>query len=183
MVDWATLLRVVRAGDSAWVPVEDRQWPTQVADLPRHRPACRIVVLSVVPEEAEGLRAIDAGASGYCHLFARPELLREVQRVVRLGGFWVGPALVRRLAAATRELLQRGPIGAQAEPDLSSLTERELQVARAVARGQCNHEVADQLYSSERTVKAHLASVFEMLGVRDRVQLVLRLARDIRSAY
>lgn len=181
-VDWMTLLRVVQAGDSVWVPVEHRQWPTQVADLLRHQPACRIVVLSAVPEDAEGLRAIDAGASGYCHLFALPELLREVEQVVRLGGLWVGPALVRRLAAATRELLQRSPVGALAEPDLSSLTERETQVARAVAEGQSNREVADQLHISERTVKAHLGSVFEKLGVRDRVQLVLRLARDIPSA-
>jgi DNA-binding NarL/FixJ family response regulator len=53
---------------------------------------------------------------------------------------------------------------------------REAQVARAVAVGRSNKEVADLLFISERTVKAHLSAVFEKIGVRDRLQLVLRLA-------
>jgi len=49
-------------------------------------------------------------------------------------------------------------------------------VARVVSAGRSNKEVAAQLFISERTVKAHLGAVFEKLGVRDRLQLVLRLA-------
>ena len=56
------------------------------------------------------------------------------------------------------------------------LSVREAQVARAVTAGRSNREVAALLFISERTVKAHLGTVFEKLGVRDRLQLVLRLA-------
>ena len=49
-------------------------------------------------------------------------------------------------------------------------------MARAVTAGRSNREVADLLFISERTVKAHLGAVFEKIGVRDRLQLVLRLA-------
>jgi DNA-binding NarL/FixJ family response regulator len=136
-----------------------------------------VVVLSSVPEQVEGLRALNAGARGYCHLLAAPVLLQEVAQVVSLGGLWVGPDLVQRLMAATRELLQRSPDAVRPAVDLSVLSERELQVARAVAEGQSNREVAEQLHITERTVKAHLGAVFEKLGLRDRVQLVLQLAQ------
>jgi DNA-binding NarL/FixJ family response regulator len=60
------------------------------------------------------------------------------------------------------------------------LSARELQVAQAVAEGRSNKEVADLLSISERTVKAHLGAVFEKLGIRDRLQLVL-FAASVRQ--
>jgi len=54
-----------------------------------------------------------------------------------------------------------------------TLTVREIEVARAVARGDSNKEIARHLGITERTVKAHLSTLFEKLGVRDRLQLAL----------
>jgi DNA-binding NarL/FixJ family response regulator len=59
--------------------------------------------------------------------------------------------------------------------DLNSLTSRETMVAERVAHGASNREIAEVLKISERTVKAHLTTSFEKLGVRDRVQLALRM--------
>jgi DNA-binding NarL/FixJ family response regulator len=101
-----------------------------------------------------------------------------VAQVIQHGGLWLGPDLVQRLMAATRDVLARSPNAPVQAADVSALSDRELQVARAVADGHTNKEVADLLHISERTVKAHLGSVFEKLGVRDRLQLVLRLARQ-----
>ncbi len=175
--DWTLLRQQVAAGDTAWVPVLQPDWLVRVVTLLREQPGCQVVVLSAAPAETEGLQALDAGARGYCHLLAVPALLREVAQVVCLGGLWVGPELVQRLLAATRGLLQQGLATDTVAIDLSLLSEREVQVARAVARGHTNREVAEQLHITERTVKAHLGSVFEKLGVRDRVQLVLQLAQ------
>ena len=180
--NWATLQTAVGAGDTAWVPVTYPDWAARVADLLQRQPACRVVVVSGVPQDAEGLRALDAGARGYCHLLAVPEVMQEVAQVVAHGGLWVGPSLVQRLMAATREALQRSPNATPPQADVSVLSERELQVARAVASGKSNKEVAEQLFISERTVKAHLGAVFEKLGVRDRVQLVLHLAGQQANA-
>ena len=180
---WAQLQQKVAAGDMVWVPVMLDDWRLKVGALLQLQPACRVIVLSVLPDQVEGLRAIDAGARAYCHLLAAPGLLQEVAQVVDLGGLWVGPELVQRLMAATRELLQRNPDAVRSAVDLSVLSERELQVAQAVAEGQSNREVAEQLHISERTVKAHLGAVFEKLGVRDRVQLVLQLAQLKSHAY
>ena len=180
---WVELPQALAAGDTVWVPVMLEDWLLKVAALIQSRPDCRVVVLSSVPEQVEGLRALNAGARGYCHLLAAPVLLQEVAQVVSLGGLWVGPDLVQRLMAATRELLQRSPDAVRPAVDLSVLSERELQVARAVAEGQSNREVAEQLHITERTVKAHLGAVFEKLGLRDRVQLVLQLAQVKSYAY
>jgi DNA-binding NarL/FixJ family response regulator len=55
------------------------------------------------------------------------------------------------------------------------LSDRERQVAQLVASGSSNREVAEQLSISERTAKAHLTSIFEKLGLRDRLQLSLKI--------
>lgn len=172
----ATLLATVRSQDTVWVPVQHADWLDKVSTLLRAQPQCRVVVVSSVPYDAEGLRAINVGAKGYCHQLAVPELMREVAQVVEHGGLWLGPDLVQRMVAATRDLLARSPNAPTPRADLSVLSDREAQVARAVAQGGSNREVAEQLNISERTVKAHLGSVFEKLGVRDRVQLVLHLS-------
>ena len=172
---WPALMEQVQPGDTVWWPANLPQWETHVTQLLRHCPACAVVVVSGVLQDAEGLRALNTGARGYCHLLAVPELMREVAEVVAHGGLWVGPSLMQRLMAATRDVVQRASHPAVPAADLSALSEREAQVARAVAAGKSNKEVAEQLFISERTVKAHLGAVFEKLGVRDRVQLVLRL--------
>ena len=180
---WERLPQTVAAGDMVWVPAMLDDWPRKVGALLQAQSDCRVIVLSAVPDQVEGLQALNAGARGYCHLLSTPGLLQEVAQVVELGGLWVGPELVQRLMAATQEVLQRSPDAVRPVVDLSVLSERELQVARAVAEGQSNREVAGQLHISERTVKAHLGAVFEKLGVRDRVQLVLQLAQLRSHAY
>ena len=174
-IRWATLQAAVQADDTVWVPVQHEEWMNKVAALVAAQPACRVVVVSTVPYDAEGLRAVNVGARGYCHQLAVPEMLQEVAQAVQHGGFWLGPDLVQRLVSATRELLaDKAPPSSSV--DLSALSDRELQVAKAVAAGKSNKEVAEQLFISERTVKAHLGAVFEKLGVRDRVQLVLLMS-------
>lgn len=173
---WATLQATLRAGDTVWVPVTLPGWEARVRELAQQRRDVAVVVLSPVPHDDEGLRALNAGARGYVHLLAVPAMLREVEHVVRHGGLWAGPELVQRLLAAARTVLAHAPAAARSVADLSVLSEREAQVARAVAAGKSNREVAEQLFISERTVKAHLGQVFAKLGVRDRVQLALLLA-------
>ncbi len=181
--DWVEVQQTVTARDMVWVPVMLDDWRFKVAALLQSEPDCRVVVLSSAPDQVEGLRALNVGARGCCHLMAAPGLLQEVAQVVGLGGLWVGPELVQRLMTATRELLQRSPDAVRFAVDLSVLSERELQVAHAVAEGQSNREVAERLHIAERTVKAHLGAVFEKLGLRDRVQLVLQLAQVKSHAY
>lgn len=167
-----------KAGETpaaAWLSTEYSDWPELLRAVLAQAPAARVVVVSGVPDDREGLRAINEGARAYCHLFAVPEMLQEVAVVVQHGGLWVGPALVARLAAATWSLTASQTAPQDQEELQRLLSSRELEVAQAVARGLSNKEIAEKLFISERTVKAHLGSTFEKLHVRDRVQLVLRL--------
>lgn len=167
-----------------WLSSADAQWPADLRRILQQAPGARVVLLSGTPEAREGLGALNDGVRGYTHAYAVPELLQEVALVVAHGGLWVGPDLLQRLVASSNEALAHLPLPVATSAPAAvpvnnvwiALSDREAQVARAVAAGRSNKEVAALLFISERTVKAHLGAVFEKLGVRDRLQLVLRLA-------
>jgi DNA-binding NarL/FixJ family response regulator len=131
-----------------------------------------VVVLSDQPDDEEALRCFAAGAKGYCNSHAVPELLQRVAEVVRQGGLWIGESLMQRLLQGTARIPVPAPVGASTEWE-ALLTEREQQVARAVASGASNKEIARQLGITERTIKAHTGAIFSKLDVRDRLQLSL----------
>ncbi len=177
LFDWLRGHSVVH--DIVWLSTTDAQWLPHLEQILKAEPAARVVLLSSAPQPEEGLGAVNAGVRGYTHNYAVPALLKEVALVVEHGGLWVGPDLLQRLVGSTHTALARraAPAATPPAPDAwGALSEREAQVARAVFAGHSNREVAELLHISERTVKAHLGTVFEKLGVRDRLQLVLRLA-------
>ncbi len=162
-----------------WLTSDNPQWLEHLQQIRLKTPGIPVVVLSDAPDSQEGLVALNAGARGYTHAYAVPGLLQEVAQVVQLGGLWVGPELLQRLVVATASAVVKlapSAAGAKVPNAWALLSEREAQTARLVSAGQSNKEVAAALFISERTVKAHLGAVFEKLGVRDRLQLVLRLA-------
>lgn len=166
-----------------WLSSGDVQWSDVLRTILQSQPATRVLLLSGTPDSLEGMNALNQGVRGYTHAYAVPALLQEVALVVEHGGLWVGPDLLQRLVGSTSAALTNravpGLVAAPVPPvphAWRSLSTREAQVARAVAAGRSNKEVAELMFISERTVKAHLGAVFEKLGVRDRLQLVLRLA-------
>jgi DNA-binding NarL/FixJ family response regulator len=181
-----------------WLSSADAQWPEYLVQILQAEPHTRIVLLSGMPDPLEGLSALNQGVCGYTHAYGVPALLQEVAQAVEHGGLWVGRDLLQRLVGASNAALadrtklsrakaQVAATTGLASPDVETpavnawalLSAREAQVARAVAVGRSNREVADLLFISERTVKAHLSAVFEKIGVRDRLQLVLNLAASV----
>lgn len=147
-----------------------------MAALRHQYPHTGIVVLSNTPSDEEALEALQLGASGYCHALVNAALLTQIATVVGNGGLWVGETLLKRLMQVTQKLTEPQvnlSTGIQDTSALGDLSPRERAVAMAVAAGASNKEVARQLKITERTVKAHLSSVFEKLAVRDRLQLAL----------
>jgi two-component system, NarL family, nitrate/nitrite response regulator NarL len=159
-----------------WLISADPHWSANMASILATLPNAPIVILSNAPATLEGLHALHQGARGYTHAHAVPALLKEVATVVEHGGLWVGPELMQRLVGATNAALAARLQPTDSLNPWATLSAREAQVARAVQAGCSNKEVANQMFISERTVKAHLSIVFEKLNVRDRLQLVLRLA-------
>ncbi|MCA1939292.1 MAG: response regulator transcription factor [Dechloromonas sp.] len=135
----------------------------------------KTVILADEPGDALILEALSAGAAGCCNTHAAPEVLKQVAAVVGNGGLWVGQNLLQQLIGRTARILtDRNPASAKvALPD--TLSEREKQVARMVASGASNKEIANRLSIAERTVKAHLTTIFDKTGTRDRLQLSLKI--------
>ena len=169
-----------------WLSADDAQWGKSLQQVLQMQPGARVVLLSGAPDPQQGLLALNAGVRAYTHAYAVPSLLQEVATVVEHGGLWVGPELLLRLVGSAHNALagRAAPVlaatPAPATPAAANpwqlLSAREAQVARAVSAGRSNKEVASLMFISERTIKAHLGAVFEKLGLRDRLQLVLRLA-------
>jgi DNA-binding NarL/FixJ family response regulator len=131
-----------------------------------------IIAMGDEPSDEEALACFAAGVRGYCNAHAAAELLVSVADVVQQGGLWIGESLMQRLLQGTARIPLPQPAGAP--PDWAALlTEREREVASAVAEGASNKEVARKLGITERTVKAHTGAIFEKLDVRDRLQLSL----------
>ena len=138
-----------------------------------------VAVLSYAPTVEEALQALGAGARGYAHALSTPDLIKQVDTVMRHGGVWVPHELLARVMGGSYKAL-----GGENQVDhhqLACLTERERAVAMAVARGRTNKEVARELGITERTVKAHLGAAFRKLEVRDRLQLILKLTGRVHS--
>lgn len=134
-----------------------------------------VVVMADESDEELVMRVLAAGASGCCNSRAAPEVLRQVALVVGNGGLWVGQSLLQRLVGSTSRILAQRSSFRSNDEWSGKLSERERQVAKLVAEGSSNKEIADHLAITERTVKAHLTAVFEKLGLRDRLQLSLKI--------
>lgn len=154
--------------DLSTIPTELRQASVVAACAP----GWPVVAMVGVPKEEEAFSLLKAGVQGYCHVEAAFEQLREIALVVEHGGLWMPPDLMLRFLAVSTRVI---PSGAPEVPQLNDLTSRELMVAEQVAHGASNREIAEALEITERTVKAHLSAIFDKLGVRDRVQLALRM--------
>ncbi len=138
-------------------------------------PRAPCVVLADIPEDLGALECLAAGARGYCNSHADARVLKLVADVVMRGGLWVGDSLLQRMVQGVARL---APVPAPAVPaggELAALSRREREVAEAVAAGGSNKDVARQLGITERTVKAHLSTIFDKLGLKDRLQLAVRI--------
>ena len=125
----------------------------------------RVVILTSFGEESRIVDALNAGAQGYLLKHIDPDKLLDAVRSAAQGDAPLDPRAGRVLLEQRRAPADGG----------SGLTERELEVLSLVGQGLANKQIARRLGISERTVKAHLTSVFQRIGVSDRVQAALWL--------
>ena len=134
-------------------------------------PPC--LVLTTFDDRDALLEAIRSGARGYLRKDVTIEQLLRAIDVLASGGTFFQPALMERLlAGATNDESLR--------KESERLTMRETEVMRLMAGGLSNREIADALRTAEGTVKVHVSSVLAKLGVRDRVQAVLKVLKEGR---
>ncbi len=129
----------------------------------------RVIMLTTFDIDKHIYDALKAGASGFLLKDVPRNQLIEGVRTVARGGALLSPSITKRLV----EQFVRRPGSSGAVPEqLADLSERELDVMRAVARGRSNGEIAETLVISETTVKTHVSHILQKLNLRDRVQVV-----------
>ncbi len=124
-----------------------------------------VLILTVHEDETLLREAIQAGASGYLiKRAAEAELISAVQAVAH-GDMYIHPAMTRALLS--------GLAAPRAAPPntVESLTQREIDVLRLLAKGYTNRQIADTLNVSVRTVEGHRANLMDKLNVHSRVEL------------
>lgn len=132
-------------------------------------PGTRVLVLTMHDDPETVRDAIAAGASGFVPKnVGRQDLTSAIQAVAAGAGF-LHPSVTRPFFKAFGEM-------AESARDVG-LTERETAVLEQLATGKSTKEIAKELYVGEETVKTHLSSVYQKLGVSDRVQAVAAALR------
>lgn len=134
----------------------------------------KVLILTTFDLDEYAFGGLRAGASGFLLKDTRPAELIEAIRTVASGDAVVSPRITRRMLEMFAGQLPSGATASgQVDPRIASLTPRETEILRLVARGMSNAEIAAELVVSATTVKTHVGSVLAKLGVRDRVQAVV----------
>jgi DNA-binding NarL/FixJ family response regulator len=132
-----------------------------------HRlPGTKVIMLTTFDLDEYVVEAFRVGASGFVLKTAPPGQLVAAIRTIVLGEALLAPV-------STRQLLEQSTRTVSPSPLLTSLSAREIEVLRLLARGLSNAEIAEELVVEPSTVKTHVASILAKLGVRDRVQAVV----------
>lgn len=131
-------------------------------------PGIKVIVLTSFTEDEKVFPAIQAGASSYMLKDISPDNLVDTIRAVHRGEARLHPDITRKLLEQFTHPVS--PVRS-AQPD--DLTEREIGVVRLVAQGRSNHEIAQELVISERTVKTHISNILSKLYLEDRTQLAI----------
>ena len=140
---------------------------TAIEHLRKDNPDIAIVILTTYNEDDLMIRALQAGARGYLLKDSSRENLLDTIHAAARGETLLKPEIIARMLA-----LQSAPKPDPSPQTDSPLTEREYEVLQSIARGERNKEIAHNLGITERTVKAHLQSIYQKFNVDSRAAAV-----------
>jgi two-component system response regulator DegU len=156
-------------------------------------PKIKVIILSIHDDEGYVFETIRVGADGYILKDVDAHVLIDAVRAVAAGSAFMHPKITgklisefQRLSALTqrdRAFGGRSEAGGALETGTSHdplhelLTQRELEILKAIAEGKSNRGIAESFYISEKTVKNHVSSILAKLGVEDRTQAVILAAK------
>ena len=135
----------------------------------------KVIILTSHNDEQEVLNSLKAGANAYCSKEINPKRLIQVIQSVLDGAAWFDPAISHIvLNAATKSQINN-----QIKSDKDyGLTTRESQILKLITEGYSNIEIANELFVSINTTKAHVASILQKLEVDDRLQAALKALKE-----
>ncbi|MGH9137370.1 MAG: response regulator [Acidimicrobiales bacterium] len=144
---------------------------TATRELKEQAPEIRVLMLTMHADGEVVADAVRAGASGYLVKDCSTDEIAAAIRMIAGGETVLSPQLAASMLGELRRLQRAGNDGD------CLISNREVEVLQLIADGCSTSEVAEQLYISQKTVKNHLASIYQKLDARDRTQAVLQAVR------
>lgn len=135
----------------------------------------KVVILTSHNDVQEVLNSLKAGANAYCSKEINPRRLTQVVLSVLDGASWFDPSIAHIVLEAAAKSQQTEP---QKPTRDYGLTARETQILKLITEGYSNNEIANQLFVSINTTKAHVASILQKLEVDDRLQAALKALKE-----
>lgn len=141
----------------------------------QYNPEIKIVVLTSHNDSQEVLNSLKAGANAYCSKEINPKRLTQVVQSVLDGASWFDPSIAHVVLDAASKFSNTETLRPERE---YGLTARETQILKLITEGFSNNEIANQLFVSINTTKAHVASILQKLEVDDRLQAALKALKE-----
>ncbi|MET3576802.1 response regulator [Bhargavaea ullalensis] len=147
------------------------------SELIAAHPDAKIIILSIHDDESYVTHAMKTGALGYMLKEMDADAIVQAIKVVAAGGSYLHPKVTRNLVSEFRRLSDKEAVGSFHQTEIRRpfhlLTKRECEVLQLLTDGQSNRSIGDSLYISEKTVKNHVSSILQKMGVNDRTQAVV----------
>lgn len=145
------------------------------AKIKQNNTDIKVVILTSHNDVQEVLSSLKAGANAYCSKEINPKRLVEVVQSVLDGASWFDPSISHIVLEAAAKSQQSDMVSPQKD---YGLTSRETQILKLITEGYSNNEIANQLFVSINTTKAHVASILQKLEVDDRLQAALKALKE-----
>jgi DNA-binding NarL/FixJ family response regulator len=134
-------------------------------------PSCKaIFALASTPNFTEGTHLLSLGIKGYGDINMSKKGVKEALNVIRSGNIWLYPNFLQIMITSFSKNIHKVD-----QNELKLLSNREQEIANLVKKGLNNKEISNYTDITERTVKAHLSSIYEKLKIKDRVALIIKL--------
>nr|WP_092074289.1 response regulator transcription factor [Dendrosporobacter quercicolus]NSL49193.1 response regulator transcription factor [Dendrosporobacter quercicolus DSM 1736]SDM87188.1 two component transcriptional regulator, LuxR family [Dendrosporobacter quercicolus] len=140
----------------------------------------KVLILTIHDDEHYVIEVIKSGAAGYLLKDVEPSMLVKAIRTVFDGETFIYPTLATRLFGEInrREERKQEVVSMLERRKEERLTYREIEVMELICKGLSNHDIAKQLFLSEKTVKNHLTNIFRKINVSDRTQAVIYAVKN-----
>lgn len=146
-------------------------------------PGCRVLIFTSRDSEDDVFASFKAGADGYIMKGSTPEQTTSAIKAVNDGTAWIDPAIARLVLSSIQknngsELAPTGEINYKAGKNTYGLTEREMEVLALIVEGLSNPQIADRLFITRATAKAHVHSILQKLYVDDRTKAAVMAMKE-----
>lgn len=167
--------------DYCFVYLDDATFSRKVEDvvaLKADFASVNVIAFPYLRSQSAGIRMLSAGVNAQCPPFVKKEQLALIMSVVDSGEIWGGKEFIQGLIEQSAKSVAEE---SWHQDELAELSERENLVAIFVSKGLSNKRIALEMNITERTVKAHLTTIYKKLAVKDRLALALLVQQHLKS--